>query len=142
MQQCKMYRRRLIRNSKFYLLEKDSPRIYERNKGSELIKQKQLYEKCLDEINNLKMEILETMIKNEHTEEKLGQLTEKHTAAVAVYDAAIEQIESKIVTLKREKQIYDAEKEERRIQRRLEEERRILEIQMEVKNKEESLLNY
>ena len=27
------------------LLEKDTPRIYERNKESELIKQKQLYEK-------------------------------------------------------------------------------------------------
>ena len=49
------------------LLEKDTLRIYERNK--ELIKQKQLYEKRLDEINSLKMEILEAMIKNENTEE-------------------------------------------------------------------------
>ena len=39
-------------------LETDSPRIYKCNKESELIKQKQLYEKRLDEINNLKMEIL------------------------------------------------------------------------------------
>ena len=49
------------------LLEKDTLRIYERNK--ELIKQKQLYEKRLDKINSLKMEILEAMIKNENTEE-------------------------------------------------------------------------
>ena len=47
----------------FKLLEKDTLRIYERNKESELIKQKQLYEKCLDEVNDLKMEILEAMIK-------------------------------------------------------------------------------
>ena len=51
------------------LLKKDTLRIYERNKESELIKQKQLYEKCLDEINSLKMEILEIMIVNENTEE-------------------------------------------------------------------------
>ena len=47
----------------FKLLEKDTLRIYERNKESELIKQKQLYEKRLDEFNGLKMEILEAMIK-------------------------------------------------------------------------------
>ena len=51
------------------LLEKDALRIYERNKESELIKQKQLYEKRLDEINSLEMEILEIMIVNENTEE-------------------------------------------------------------------------
>ena len=51
------------------LLKKDTLRIYERNKESELIKQKQLYEKRLDEINSLEMEILETMIVNENTEE-------------------------------------------------------------------------
>ena len=48
------------------LLEKDALGIYERNKESELIKQKQLYEKRLDEMNSLKMEILEAMIENEH----------------------------------------------------------------------------
>ena len=36
------------------LLKKDTLTIYERNKESELIKQKQLYEKRLDEINSLK----------------------------------------------------------------------------------------
>ena len=51
------------------LLKKDILRIYECDKESELIKQKQLYEKRLDEINSLKMEILETMIVNENTEE-------------------------------------------------------------------------
>ena len=51
------------------LLKKDTLTIYERNKESELIKQKQLYEKRLDEINSIKMEILETMIVNENTEE-------------------------------------------------------------------------
>ena len=40
--------------------EKDTPRIYERNNESELIKQKQLYEKRLDKINDLKIEMLET----------------------------------------------------------------------------------
>ena len=63
-----MYRKRLIQKFKtLKLLEKDTLRIYERNK--ELIKQKQLYEKRLDKINSLKMEILEAMIKNENTEE-------------------------------------------------------------------------
>ena len=39
--------------------------------------------------------------------------------------------------LKREKEAYDAEQEERKIQRRLGEERRILEMQMEMKKKAE-----
>ena len=53
------------------LLEKDTLRIYERNKKSELIKQKQLYEKRLDEIKNLKMEILEAMVEIKNTKEEL-----------------------------------------------------------------------
>ena len=70
------------------LLEKDALGIYERNKESELIKQKQLYEKRLDEINSLKMEILEAMIENENTEEEIEHWTENHkAAAVAIYDA-------------------------------------------------------
>ena len=119
------------------LLEKDTLRIYERNKDSELIKQKQLYENRLDEINSLKMKILEAMIENENTEEEIEQWTENHRAAVAIYDAQIEEIENRIITLKREKEADDAEQEERRIQRRLEEERRILEMQIEVKKKDE-----
>ena len=103
---------------------------------SELIKQKQLYEKRLDEINNLKMEILEAMIKNENTEEEIEQWTENHRAAAAIYGAQIEETENRIITLKRAKEADDAEQEEKRIQRRLEEERRILEMQMEVKKKE------
>ena len=61
------------------LLEKDTLRIYERNKESELIKQKQLYEKRLDEINSLKMEILEAMIEKKTPKKKLsiGQKTIK-----------------------------------------------------------------
>ena len=107
------------------------------DKESELIKQKQLYEKCLDEINSLKMEILEAVIENKNTEEEIEQWTENHRAAVAIYDAQIEEIENRIITLKREKEADDAEQEERRIQRRLEEKRRILEMQTEVKKKEE-----
>ena len=75
------------------------------------------------------------MIKNEKTKEDIGQSTENHRAAVAICDAPIEEIENGIVTLKREKEAYDAEEEERTIQRRLEEERRILEMQMEMKKK-------
>ena len=57
------------------LLEKDTLRIYDRSKESELIKQKQLHEKRLDEINSLKMEILEGMIENKHrrTKKKLSR---------------------------------------------------------------------
>ena len=118
-------------------LEKDTLSIYEHNKESELIKQKQLYEKRLDEINSLKMEIIEAMIENENTEEEIEQWTENHRVAVAIYDAQIEEIHNRIITLKREKEDDDAGQEERRIQRRLEEERRILEMQMEAKTKEE-----
>ena len=75
------------------------------------------------------------MIKNEKTKEDIEQSTENHRAAVAICDAPIEEIENRIVTLKREKEAYDAEEEERTIQRRLEEERRILEMQMEMKKK-------
>ena len=83
------------------------------------------------------MEILEAMIENENTEEEIEQWTENHRAAVVIYDAPIEEIENKIVTMKREKEADDAEQEERRIQKRLEEERRILEMQREMKKKEE-----
>ena len=41
-------------------------------------------EKRLDEINDLKMEILEMMIENENTEEEIEQWTEKHRTAVAI----------------------------------------------------------
>ena len=58
------------------LPEKDTLRIYERSKESELIKQKQLYQKPSDEINNLKMENLEAMIENENTKEEIEQWTE------------------------------------------------------------------
>ena len=92
-------------------------------------------EKHLDKINNLKMESLETMIENENTEEEIKQWTKNHRAAVAIYDAPLEKIDNRIVTLKREKEASDAEQEDRRIQRRLKEERRILE--MEMKKKEE-----
>ena len=90
-------------------MKKDAPRIYERNNESELIKQKQLYEKRLYEINDLKMETLKVMIENENTEEEIEQWTENHRAAIAIYDAPIEEIESRIVTLKREKEARHAE---------------------------------
>ena len=77
-------------------LGKDTIRIYERNKESELIKQKQLYEKRLDEMNSLKMEILEAMIQNENTKEEIEQWTENHRAAVAIYAAQIEEIDNRI----------------------------------------------
>ena len=82
------------------------------------------------------MEILEAMIENE-TPKKNEQWTEKHRAAVAIYDTPFEEIENRIVTLKREKEADDAEQKERRNQRILEEEKRILETQMEMKTKEE-----
>ena len=41
-------------------------------------------EKRLDEINDLKMEILEMMIQNENTEEEIEQWTENQRTAVAI----------------------------------------------------------
>ena len=72
------------------------------------------------------MEILEAIVKIKNNEEEIEQWTEKHRAAVAIYDAPIEETENRIVIFKRQKELYDADQEERRIQRRLEEERRIL----------------
>ena len=83
------------------LLEKDTLKIYERNKESEFIKQKLLYGKRSDEINDLKIEILEA---TDNTEEEIEQWTENDRATVAIYDAPIEEIEHRIVTLKREKE--------------------------------------
>ena len=60
------------------LLEEDNPRTYERNKESKPVKQKLLYEKRLDKISDLKMEILEAMIKNKINEEEIEQWTENH----------------------------------------------------------------
>ena len=94
-------------------------------------------EKHLDKINDLKMEILETMIENENTKEEIRQWMVNHRAAVVIYDPPIEKIANRIVTLKREKWVDDVEQEERRIQRRLNEERRILEMEMETKKKDE-----
>ena len=64
------------------LLQKDTLRIQNVTENK-LIKQKQLQEKRLDEINNLMMEILEAMIENGNTEEEIQQWTENHRAAVA-----------------------------------------------------------
>ena len=83
------------------------------------------------------MENLEAKIKNKNTEEKIEQWTENHRVANAIYDAPIEEIKNRMVTLKRdrEKKDNDAEREKRKTQRRSKEERRILEIQMEMKKK-------
>ena len=83
------------------------------------------------------MEILEATIENKNTKEEIEQWTENHKVTVAIYDAPIKEIENRIITLKKEKEADDAEQEERRIQRRLKEERRILELWMELKKKEE-----
>ena len=48
-----------------------------------------------------------------------------------IYSAPIEEIENRIVIWNREKEVNNPEQEERRIQRRLEEERRILEVQID-----------
>ena len=64
------------------LLQKDTHRIQNVTENK-LIKQKQLQQKRLDEINNLMMGILEAMIENENTEEEIQQWTENHRAAVA-----------------------------------------------------------
>ena len=53
-------------------------------------------------------------------------MNRKHRAAVAIYDVQIEEIKKRTITLKREKEVDDAEQEERRIQRRLKEERNFL----------------
>ena len=82
------------------------------------------------------MEILETIIENENTKEEIKQRVENSGVATAIYDAPIEKIENRFVTLKREKGADDAEQEERRIQMRLRE-RRILEMEMEMKKKEQ-----
>ena len=81
------------------------------------------------------MEILETMIENENTKEEIKQWMKNHRVATAIYDAPIEKIVNRFM-LKREKGADDAEQEERRIQMRLREERRILEMEMEMKKKE------
>ena len=77
------------------------------------------------------MEILQVIIEKENTEKKIKHCTENHRATVVIYSAPIEEIENRIVIWNREKEVNNAEQEERRIQRRLEEERRILEVQID-----------
>ena len=88
------------------------------------------------------MDILEAMIGNENTEEEIEQWTENHRAIVVIYDVRIEEIKNIIFTLKIERKADNTKQEERRIQRGLEEERRILEMQMEMKKKEEKKKEY
>ena len=88
------------------------------------------------------MEILEAMIGNENTEEEIEQWTENNRAIVVNYDVRIEEIKNIIFTLKIERKADNTKQEERRIQRGLEEERRILEMQMEMKKKEEKKKEY
>ena len=66
-----------------------------------------------------------------------GRKTIDDRSAVAIYDGEIEEMENRIVTLKRDKEAYDAGQEERKIQRWLEEDKRILEMPMQMKKKEE-----
>ena len=88
------------------------------------------------------MEILEAMIGSENTEEEIEQWTENHRAIVVIYDVRIEEIKNIIFTLKIERKADNTKQEERRIQRGLEEEKRILEMQMEMKKKEEKKKEY
>ena len=62
--------------------------------------------------------------KHKHTHTHTHTHTHKHTL-----NAPIEEIENRTVTMKRDKEADNADQEERRIQRRLEEKRRILEMQ-------------
>ena len=57
------------------------------------------------------MEILEAMIENGNTKEEMKYWTENHKTTDAIYDAPIEEIENRIVMLKREKESDDAEEE-------------------------------
>lgn len=61
------------------LLTIDNHRIVTGSEESKLVKQKQLFKRCLDEINDLKMYMQELMIENEKSAEEIEQWKETYS---------------------------------------------------------------
>ena len=74
---------------KFKILDlatKENERIISRNKVNELVKQQKIFEKCLHEINNLKVAAEEFMLEDGKSLGEVGDSVKLHNEAVSKYD--------------------------------------------------------
>ena len=99
----------------------ENARIISRDKVNELIKQKNLFEKRLDEINELKVAVEEIMLEAEKSLEEVENWVKLHNEEVAKYDAPMEEIETALNNIKRVEEANAIEQEEIRMHRRMKE---------------------
>ena len=119
------------------LAENDDDRILGRNDEQEMKKYLQKFEEKIEEIRELKYKVQEQMIQNELSEEEVTRWSADLEEGIAKTVTTSEVIKRAIAKFKDEagnykRYLHDKE-EEKRMQRRLEEERRIQEIKAEMK---------
>ena len=84
---------------KFKILDlavKENERIISRNKVNELVKQQKVFEKHLDEINDLKVAAEEFMLEDDKSFGEVENWIKLHNEAVSRYDIYVEEIETRL----------------------------------------------
>ena len=84
---------------KFKILDlavKENERIISWNKVNELVKQQKAFEKCLDEINGLKVAVEEFMLEDDKSLGEVENWVKLHKEAVSKYDTYLEEIETRL----------------------------------------------
>ena len=119
------------------LTENDDDRIFGRNDEQEMKKHLQKFEEKLEEIRELKYKVQEQMIENEKSEDEVTRWPADLEESIAKTVTASEVIKRAIAKFKVEaencKRYLQDKEEEKRMQRRLEEERTIQEMKAEMK---------
>ena len=107
---------------KFKMLDlavKENERIISRNKVNELVKQQKVFEKRLDEINDLKVAAEEFMLEDDKSLGEVENWVKLYNEAVSKYDIYLEEIETRLNCITKLDEESAMEQEERRMHRRV-----------------------
>ena len=105
---------------KFKILDlavKENERIISWNKVNELVKQQKAFEKCLDEINGLKVAAEEFMLEDDKSLGEVENWVKLHKEAVSKYDTYLEEIETRLNYITKLEEESAMEQEERGMHR-------------------------
>ena len=103
------------------LVVKENERIISRYKVNELVKQQKVFEKRLDEINDLKVAAEEFMLEDDKSLGEVENWVKLHNEAVSKYDIYLEEIETRLNYITKLEEESAMEQEERRMHRRMKE---------------------
>ena len=103
------------------LAVKENERITSRNKVNELVKQQKVFEKRLDEINDLKVAPEELMLEDDKSLGEVENQVKLHNEAVSKCDIYLEEIETRLNSITKLDEESAMEQKERRMHRRMKE---------------------